>query len=450
MKVSIVIRTYNEERWITSCLKAVFSQNFKDFEVVIVDNDSSDSTLAKVAQFPIKKIEHISDYLPGKSLNIGFRVCEGEFIVCLSGHCIPTDPTWLEKLLQNFEDERVAAVYGRQQPLSFTPPSDKRDLMVIFGPERKVQWKDSFFHNANSMVRRSRWEEQPWDDAITNIEDRLWANQVQEKGHCIIYEPEASVYHYHGIHQNGNEVRCHNVVRILESLQGEEADGHKGLLKDLDIVCMIPIKGESLVLGDRSLLARTIQAAQTSELIKTIAVSSDNKQNLEEAQGLNVDHTLKRDSSLSADYIGLEAVYKNCLDQLEELGVIPDVVVLLEVTHPFRDGEMIDSMIEQLASEGMDTVLPARNESNAIWMEKDKELERIDDGLVPRKYRDPVILSCKGLCCVTRAEFIRNERVIGDKIGIHPVSSSLHTLEVRGPSDIEFIHGSFMGLVEDP
>ena len=38
--VSIIIRTKNEERWIHSCLKAVFKQEYKNFEVIIADNNS--------------------------------------------------------------------------------------------------------------------------------------------------------------------------------------------------------------------------------------------------------------------------------------------------------------------------------------------------------------------------------------------------------------------------
>ena len=54
--VSIIVRTKNEERWITSCLTAVFKQHNKDFEVIIVDNESTDKTIEKALQFDIAKI----------------------------------------------------------------------------------------------------------------------------------------------------------------------------------------------------------------------------------------------------------------------------------------------------------------------------------------------------------------------------------------------------------
>ncbi|MEW6500656.1 MAG: glycosyltransferase, partial [Thermodesulfobacteriota bacterium] len=262
MKISLIIRTKNEERWIASCLKGVFAQDYQDFEVIVVDNESTDATLAKVEQFPVKKVVHCTEYLPGKSLNIGIAEASGEFIVCLSGHCIPTNREWLANLLKNFDDPQVAGVYGRQEPLSFTPPSDKRDLMIVFGPERKVQRKDSFFHNANSMIRKSVLDRIPFDDRVTNIEDRVWAQQVLDEGYVIVYEPEASVYHYHGIHQNGNTERCRNVVKILENLGNKTWDlGNLMKIQDLNIVALIPNKGRPVHLGEHSLLDYAVQSA---------------------------------------------------------------------------------------------------------------------------------------------------------------------------------------------
>ena len=37
--------------------------------------------------------------------------------------------------------------------MSFSSPSDKRDLLLVFGLDRKIQEKDSFFHNANSIIK---------------------------------------------------------------------------------------------------------------------------------------------------------------------------------------------------------------------------------------------------------------------------------------------------------
>ena len=43
-KISIIVRTKNEERWIGHCLKAIYEQDYPSFEVILVDNNSTDNT----------------------------------------------------------------------------------------------------------------------------------------------------------------------------------------------------------------------------------------------------------------------------------------------------------------------------------------------------------------------------------------------------------------------
>ena len=50
----------------------------------------------------VKRIVNISNYLPGKALNLGIKIAQGKYIVCISAHCIPENDNWLEKMLINF------------------------------------------------------------------------------------------------------------------------------------------------------------------------------------------------------------------------------------------------------------------------------------------------------------------------------------------------------------
>ena len=64
--------------------------------------------------------------------------------MCLSAHCIPENKDWLTKIIKGLNDKNVAGIYGRQKPLSYSSDFDKRDLLNLFGPEKKVQKKDTF------------------------------------------------------------------------------------------------------------------------------------------------------------------------------------------------------------------------------------------------------------------------------------------------------------------
>ena len=217
--ISVVIRTRNEVEWISRCLTAVSMQDYPEFEVVLVDNDSRDGTRDVGRRFGCRLVSiPRRDFRYGQALNLGIRRARGDLVAILSGHCIPAHDHWLTALAANFGDERVAGVYGRQIPLPDSAAIDKRDLWTTFGVERRVQRTDHFFHNANSMIRRDVWEQLPFDNELSGVEDRDWAGKMLARGFTIVYEPLAAVHHHHGIHQTGDPERAERVVRVIEMI----------------------------------------------------------------------------------------------------------------------------------------------------------------------------------------------------------------------------------------
>jgi|CXWL01.1.fsa_nt_gi glycosyltransferase involved in cell wall biosynthesis len=434
--ISLIIRTKNEERWITPCLQAVFGQDVKDIEVIVIDNHSTDKTVEKAKRFPVQVLV-VDDYLPGKALNVGFNAAKGEFIVCLSAHCIPVNGQWLSHLLTNFKEKDVAGVYGRQEPMSFSSDFDKRDLLITFGLDRRVQVKDSFFHNANSMIRREVWKKIPFDDQVTNIEDRLWAEKILKAGHKIVYEPLASVYHHHGIHQDRNPERCANVVRILEEHQVNNFDSRNNTIdiEKLNVVALIPVKGESPVVASRPLLEYTIARAKASRYLKKIIVSTDNKKTAELARSLGAEVPFLRDASFSGARVDLEQVLQYSLGELEKRDIWPDIIVSLEITFPFRDQTLIDDLIFDLVDKGLDTVVPAREEFNSCWIEENSSYRRIDEGFTPREFKKPVYVAIKGLGCATYPNFIRDGKLYGNNVGMYTLRNPNAFIEVRSQND---------------
>lgn len=81
MKVSVLISVYNTERYICECLYSILNQTFEDFEIVIVDDGSTDHTAKIIKCFSdpkIRLIEKNHDFI--ESLNVGLRECQGEYI----------------------------------------------------------------------------------------------------------------------------------------------------------------------------------------------------------------------------------------------------------------------------------------------------------------------------------------------------------------------------------
>jgi rhamnosyltransferase len=436
-KCSIIIRTKNEEKWISSCLSSVFSQTYENIEVIIVDNKSTDRTIEKSKKFPNIKYVTIDNYLPGDSLNRGISASSGSYIVCISAHCIPVDKYWLENLVSTLEeDESYAGVYGRQEPMSFSTPSDKRDMLLVFGLDRKIQSLDSFFHNANSILHRHLWEKSPFDNKITNIEDRLWGQEMLNAGYKLAYEPKASVYHYHGIHQDGNIERCNNVVRIIQDMQSANLKDACLDAESLDIVAIIPIKGKDWYMGDKLQMTYTIESALQSDYINRVFVTTDNEETAELAISHGAECPFLRSEGLAKDYISLDAVLKDAIIHMEESEVYPDLVVVLEETFPFREDGLIDEMISHMLNKGFDTIIAAKSESGSIWQEGEGDLfTRLDSGDIPRLYKEKSYIGLKGLCCITHTELIRQENIFDNKVGLFEVNSLLSSFEVRSDDD---------------
>ena len=219
--VNIIIRTFNEEDWIRSCLETILNQKYSNYIITVVDSGSTDATLNIVKEYSNIKIKKLKNYLPGKAINLGMKnqPKNTNYVMLISAHCLLVGKNCIENYVNFLESNpEVAGAYGRQMPLSFTSPDDARDLLNTFGVEGRIQSKDTFFHNANSMLRMATLKKIKIDKTVKHIEDRLWAKEAIAGGWKIAYTPEISVYHYHGLHQHGKykSFRAEGVTKLLK------------------------------------------------------------------------------------------------------------------------------------------------------------------------------------------------------------------------------------------
>lgn len=428
-KVAIIIRTRNEERWISRCLKMVFRQNFRDFEVVIVDNQSTDHTVAIARKFPVRVVT-IDEFRPGRAINLGIRTVDSEFIVCLSAHCIPRDENWLAALVRNMELPQVAGVYGRQLPFLYSSDLNKRDLLITFGLDHRIQTKDSFFHNANSLIRRTAWNQVPFDEAVTNIEDRAWGKAVIAAGLQIAYEPDAAVYHYHGIHQDQDQQRARNVVRIMEALHGVE---HEPIPpgfgpETMSVAAILPVLGAPVSVCGENLLERAIRQVREARFVGRIFVVAEHPDAIEVARGLSVD-VIERPIRLTEPGVTIEEVMQYALFEAERDASLFDAAIFANYLYAFRPPDFFDELIVRFARSGVDSVVPTLNDYQCCWMERDGRLERVDSGFQPRQLRSPLQKGFVGLGCMTSSEFVRQGRLLGDSIDLIPFEDPWYSMK---------------------
>jgi glycosyltransferase involved in cell wall biosynthesis len=196
--VSIVIRAYNEERYLKRLLEGINQQTVKDVEIILVDSGSTDGTIAIAESFGAK-IVHIPsvEFTFGRSLNFGVREATREFIVIASAHVYPVYPDWLETMLRPFQDESVALAYGKQCGYEGSKYSEHQIFQQWYPDASSMDQATAFCNNANAAIRKSLWEQHPYDETLTGLEDLEWGKWAKGQGYKIAYVAEAEIVHIH-------------------------------------------------------------------------------------------------------------------------------------------------------------------------------------------------------------------------------------------------------------
>jgi len=195
---SIVIRAYNEEKYIGRLLEGIQQQTIKDVEILLVDSGSTDGTVSISESFGARVVRiPSSEFTFGRSLNLGIQEATGELIVIASAHVYPVYPDWLESLLRPFEDKNVALTYGKQRGPDSAKFSEQQIYQHWYPDISQWHQATAFCNNANAAIRKNLWQLNPYDETLTGLEDLAWGKWAKEQGYAIAYMAEAEIIHVH-------------------------------------------------------------------------------------------------------------------------------------------------------------------------------------------------------------------------------------------------------------
>jgi glycosyltransferase involved in cell wall biosynthesis len=207
--VSVVVCAYNAERTMDACLASLLTLNYPDYEVVVVNDGSTDRTreiverhrAAYEADPSAPRLVVIDQENKGLSVarNVGAAAASGEIVAYTDSDCVP-DPDWLAFLVYKFVRAGFVAVGGPNLP----PPEPSlvpAAVAVSPGGPTHVLLDDEIAEHipgCNMAFTKRALEEvhgfEPMYTAAGDDVDLCW--RLQNRGDAIGFSPAATVWHY--------------------------------------------------------------------------------------------------------------------------------------------------------------------------------------------------------------------------------------------------------------
>lgn len=179
MKITVIIPAYNEEKMIETCIKHVLDQTERAHEILVIDNNSTDSTAKLIKKYPVTYIlEKEQGIIPAR--NRGFNEAKGDIIARTDADTrVPKD--WIAKIKKDFKENDILAVTG---PVTFYDlPVNSPLLSNIFTYELKFLFNQFLLFGPNFAIKKSLWD---------NIKEKVCLNakKVHEDFDLALHVPE--------------------------------------------------------------------------------------------------------------------------------------------------------------------------------------------------------------------------------------------------------------------
>jgi len=203
--VSIIIPVYNRPHDLAACLQSLVGQNYppERFEILVVDDASTDHTAAVAAAFPVRLLELRRNRKAPYCRNLAARQASGEILAFTDSDCL-ADRLWLRELVPAFTHPKTGAVGGLVDSYYETRPLDRYEkvhssLNMGYWPRRSNR-NNPFFYvpSCNLLVRREAFQRVGGfrEELIVGEDvDLCW--RIGKQGYDIEYRPVGKVYHRH-------------------------------------------------------------------------------------------------------------------------------------------------------------------------------------------------------------------------------------------------------------
>ncbi len=207
MNFSVIVPAYQAAAVLPRCLGALQCQTIdpSQYEIIVVDDDSTDGTADAAAlallDFPAVQVIRARHGGPAYARNLGARSAQGDLLLFTDADCEP-EKDWIERFARAFVEPSISGAKG-------TYATRQRSLIARFVQQEYQERYDhtarratiDFIDTYSAAYRRRTFEENGGFDAVSfrtiSVEDQEFSFRLEERGHRLVFVPEALVYHQH-------------------------------------------------------------------------------------------------------------------------------------------------------------------------------------------------------------------------------------------------------------
>ena len=257
--VSVIIPVFNDAQRLRGCLEALVCQSYPRscFEVVVVDNGSSDDPCAALAVLPTAQLAN--EARPGSyaARNVGLALAVGSILAFTDSDCVP-EPDWIARGVARLHASPGCGLVAGGITLFFHDPlrptaTELYESVTAFPQQRYVE-RDHYGATANLFTRREVFDlVGSFDASLTSGGDREWGQRVYAAGLELIYADEVRVRH--PARRSFGEL-AHKITRVtngIERLRARRGGALPALTKALAKDLLPPARKIRGILTDRRL-----------------------------------------------------------------------------------------------------------------------------------------------------------------------------------------------------
>jgi len=427
-KVTVYIPCHNYGKFLPEAIDSVLSQAFQEWELIIINDGSSDDTekiaSGYVKKFP-KKVTYYSNPQP-KGLrscaNLAINAARGEYIMRLDADDFLDESALLvmAAYLDNHQD--VALVYP-----NYTYVDENGKCLYIenrkkIGTEVKVLNLPA--HGACTMVRKRVLKSIGGYDEQYNAQDgyELWL-KVIHKHHVGNVSTPLFFYRQHHQSMTQDESR---IISARQKIKRDLAAKLEGSIKPR-IVAVIPAKNTyeqvpNIVFKKfrgKALIDYTLDAAAESGVFEKIIVTTDDKKVANYCSKRESVITSMRDPELSHANVTYSQLLFDAVTRLErDFSLYPDILVLLSVNSPLLRNDFIRTAIDTLLLYNTDSVISVYEDNSLHFVHGKNGMELINEGMLKRvRMEREALYTFNGALTVVWRDVISEDDIFGKKVG---------------------------------